>query len=56
MNAKWYHIVTLKIRVRNSSSCSSERVVKKQAGVRETSLGFQNLKTTPKPASNIFRV
>ena len=28
MNAKWYHIVTLKIRVRNSSSCKSERVVR----------------------------
>ena len=28
MNAKWYHIVTLKIRVRNSSSCNNERVVK----------------------------
>jgi hypothetical protein len=29
MKAKWYHIVTLKMRVRNSSSCSSDRVVKK---------------------------
>src|SRR5215467_5518763 len=29
MNAKWYHIVTLKILVRNSSSCKSDRVVKK---------------------------
>ncbi len=28
MKAKWYHIVTLKILVRNSSSCNSERVVK----------------------------
>jgi hypothetical protein len=28
MNAKWYHIVTLKIRVRNNSSCKRERVVK----------------------------
>src|SRR5206468_10670762 len=30
MNAKWYHIVTLKIRVRNSSSCSSDNVVRKR--------------------------
>ena len=28
MKAKWYHMVTLKILVRNSSSCNSERVVK----------------------------
>jgi hypothetical protein len=30
MNAKWYHIVTLKILVRNSSNCSSDSVVKKR--------------------------
>src|SRR5439155_4935387 len=30
MNAKWYHIVTLKIRVKNSSSCKRESVVKKR--------------------------
>ena len=29
MKAKWYHIVTLKMRVRNSSNCRTESVVKK---------------------------
>src|SRR5262249_49687125 len=40
MKAKWYHIVTLNIRVRNSSSCRSDSVVRKRPTYVER-LGFR---------------
>jgi len=57
--------VTLNIRVRNSSSCSSDRVVKKSPAyvnrvgsgpVTATGAYRANEKTTPNPTSSIFNV